>query len=241
MNIEVIPIKTRVVCPPKDEIWDIIDSLKVSDGDIVFITSKIVAIHQGRTKKTTEIEKRDLIKSEADRMLVHENTDAGFSVHLCLSHNALTLAAGIDESNADGYYILWPEDIDEFCKEVRNRLIKKFNLKNLGVVVTDSHTMPLRSGVTGFSIGLAGVEPLRDIRGTKDIFNRTMKITKVNLIDPLAALAVKEMGESAERRPIVILRGDLNIPFSDTASMEGFKIAPEMDFYRPLIETIPKV
>ena len=241
MKIEILPVKTRIVHPPKDEIWDIIDSLEVQDGDIVFITSKIVAIHQGRTKKTTEIEKTDLIRSEADRMLTYENTAGGFSVNLCLAHGTLIPAAGIDESNADGYYILWPEDIDEFCGVVRERLIKKFNLRNLGVVVTDSHTMPLRWGVTGLSIGLAGVEPLRDIRGTQDIFDRTMKITKVDLIDPLATLAVKEMGESSECTPIVILRGDLDIPFSDTASMKDFKIAPEMDLYRPLLDAIPKV
>ena len=53
MNLEFIPVKTRIVNPPKDEIWDIIDSLKIEDGDIIFISSKILSIHQGRTVKIT--------------------------------------------------------------------------------------------------------------------------------------------------------------------------------------------
>ena len=61
----------------------------------------------------------------------------------------------------------------------------KHHLTQLGVVATDSHTTPLRWGVTGIAIGLAGVEPLRDIRGEPDLFGRLMHLTKVDLIDPL--------------------------------------------------------
>ncbi len=241
MKLDFIPIKTRIVHPPKDEIWDIIDSLEVQEEDIIFITSKILAIHQGRTRKIGEIDKIRLIKSEAERYLRYENDKNGFGVNLTVSHGVLIPAAGIDESNAEGHYILWPEKIDSFCKEIRERLAKKYNLSKLGVVVTDSHTMPLRWGVTGIAIGISGVEPTKDIRGEKDIFGREMKLTKIDMIDPLASMAVNVMGESSERVPIVIVRGEKNIVFSENGSMEGFKIEPEMDLYRPLIETIPKV
>jgi len=101
--------------------------------------------------------------------------------------------------------------------------------------------MPLRWGVTGMAIGLAGVQPLRDIRGEKDLFGREMRTTQVDLIDPLAAMAVSLMGESDECAPIVILRGYKGIVFDELASMDDFKIAPEMDLYQPLLEVIPKV
>lgn len=241
MKLEILPIKTRIVKPPKDDISDIIDSLEVKDGDIVFITSKILAIHQGRTRKTDEVEKTDLMREEAERMLSYKNETGDFNVNLTVAHGVLIPAAGIDESNADGYYVLWPEKIDEACREIRARLMKKFNLKRLGVVATDSHTMPLRWGVTGLAIGLSGVEPLKDIRGENDIFNRKMKLTQVDLIDPLAAIAVREMGESSECTPVAIVRGDTSLVFSDTASMDGFKIPPEMDLYRPLLEALPKL
>ncbi|MDO4741982.1 MAG: coenzyme F420-0:L-glutamate ligase [Candidatus Saccharibacteria bacterium] len=241
MKIEFLPIKTRLIRPPKDNIFDIIDSLEVKEGDIVFITSKILAIHQGRTRKIGEYDKDALIRSEAERFLPYVNDTGDFHVNLTVTQNVLIAAAGIDESNADGYYILWPEKIDALCSEIRERLMRKFGLTKLGVVATDSHTTPLRWGVTGIAIGLAGVEPLEDIRGKSDLFGREMRVTKVNLIDPLAAMAVRIMGEGAEQTPITILRGYEGISFSETGSMKDFKIEPELDLYRALIEVMPKV
>ena len=240
MKLEFIPIKTRIIHPPKDDITDIIDSLNLKDGDIIFITSKILGLHQGRTMKTSEISKEDLIKKEADRYLAYENRTGDFHVNLTVTQNVLIPAAGIDESNADGYYVMWPKNPDKLCQDIRAHLLKKHNLKHLGVIATDSHTTPLRWGVTGITIGLAGVEPLKDIRGEPDLFGRKMHITKVDLIDPLTSMAVLLMGESNECTPIVILRGYKDIPFSDTASMEDFKIDPDTDLYSPLLDILPK-
>ena len=240
MKLEFIPVKTRIVHPPKDDINDIIDSLDIKDGDIIFITSKILGLHQGRTVKIGEVPKEELIKKEADRYLAYENQTGDFHVNLTVTQNVLIPAAGIDESNADGYYVMWPKKIDQLCQEIRTYLIKKHHLKNLGVIATDSHTTPLRWGVTGITIGLAGVNPLRDIRGEPDLFGRNMHITKVNLIDPLTSMAVLLMGESNECTPIVILRNYHGIPFSDTASMEDFKIDPDTDLYSPLLNVLPK-
>lgn len=241
MKIEFLPIKTRVIRPPKDDIWDVIDGLEVRDGDIIFITSKIVGIHQGRTVKVGDATKEELIHQEAERYLPYVNKTGDFHVNLTVTQGVLIASAGIDESNANGYYILWPKDIDAFCQEVRQRLMEKHNLTKLGVVVTDSHTTPLRWGVTGIAIGLAGVEPLRDIRGKEDIFGRAMHITQIDMIDPLAAMAVNLMGETDECTPIAILRNYQNIDFSNTASMDDFKIDPEIDLYQALIDVIPKV
>jgi coenzyme F420-0:L-glutamate ligase/coenzyme F420-1:gamma-L-glutamate ligase len=87
---------------------------------------------------------------------------------------------------------------------------------------------------------LAGVEPLRDIRRQKDIFGRETKVTYINQIDPLTAIAVLLMGEGAERIPIVILRGYKGIEFSTTSSMEDFTIPPEVDIYQPLLDVMKK-
>ena len=240
--MEFLPIKTRIVRPPRDDIFDIIDGLEVRDGDIVFVTSKIMGIHEGRTARMEEVVKEDLIRSEAERYLPYENGAGDFHVNLTVTQNVLIPAAGIDESNADGYYVMWPKDPDASCREIRERLMQRHpEVKRLGVVATDSHTTPLRWGVTGIAIGLAGVEPLKDIRGEPDLFGRLMHVTKVDLIDPLTAMAVLLMGESDECTPIVILRGYEGIPFSDEASMGDFKIAPEEDLYQALIEVMPKV
>jgi len=239
MTLEFIPIKTRIVMPPKDEVWDIIDSLEIREGDIVFISSKILAIHQGRCVKADEVDKEELIKQNSTHHLPYEHR-AGFRFNLAINENILIPNAGIDESNANGYYILWPRDNDGLCREIRKHLALKHSIKNLGVVSTDSHTMPLRWGVTGIAIGLAGIQPTRDLRGVIDIFGRPMHATKVDIIDPLTSMAVLLMGETAETIPIVILRGYEGIEFDENGSMEGFKIAPEDDLYQPLLEVMRK-
>jgi F420-0:gamma-glutamyl ligase len=236
LNFELI--KTRVVKPPKDEIWDIIDSLKVGENDIVFITSKILSIHQGRTVKDTGSNKEKLIKKEADKFLEYYNKDDNFTSRITITDGNLILAAGIDASNADGHFVLWPKDVDKLCQEIRERLTNKFKLKRLGVVATDSRTSMLRWGVTGFTIGLAGVEPLEDIRGSKDLFGREIMLTKVNKIDPLTSMAVLLMGETNTCTPIAILRNYKGIKFNENASLKDFKIPPEHDIYRPLLEAI---
>jgi coenzyme F420-0:L-glutamate ligase len=239
MLINFETIKTRVIHPPKDSITDILDNLKIKDGDIIFITSKILGIAEGRTAKINETTKESLIKQEAERHLPYVNKAGDFHVNLTVTQNVLIPAAGIDESNANGYYVMWPKNPDESCRRIREYLINKHRIANLGVVATDSHTTPLRWGVTGITIGLAGIKPLKDIRGEPDLFGRKIHITKVNLIDPLASMAVLLMGESNECTPIAILHNYKGIIFSDKSSMEDFKIPFKKDIYQPLIEVIP--
>lgn len=240
MKFEFLPIKTRVVRSPKDDIMDIFDSLEIQNGDIIFVTSKIVGIYEGRTAKTDEVTKEELIRREATRYLPYASETGEFHVNLTVNQNVLIPSAGIDESNADGYYVMWPKNPDESCQKIREYLMKKHNLTKLGVVMTDSHTTPLRWGVTGIAIGFAGVEPLKDIIGEPDLFGRKMHITKVNLLDPITGMAVLVMGEADECTPICILRGYQGIPFSETASMKDFLIDEKKDLYAPLIKALPE-
>lgn len=240
MNINFIPVKTRIVNPPKDEIWDILDNLPpLFNNDIVFITSKILGIHQGRCVRCDEVIKTDLIKDEAEFYLPYVHKQ-GFNVNLTITENILIAAAGIDASNANGHYIMWPQQVDKLCREIRDYLCKKNNLNNLGVIATDSHTTPLRWGVTGITIGLAGVEPLKDVRGEADLFGRPMHLTQINQIDALTSMAVLLMGETNQCTPIVLLRGYNNIVFNPKASMADFKISPEEDLYSPLLKVLEK-
>ena len=238
MSFTFTPVKTRLVHPPKDDIYDILESLPpLREKDIVFITSKILGIHQGRCVPCEGTDKTELIKREADRYLAYKHP-SGFNVNLTVTDNVLIPAAGIDASNADGYYIMWPKNIDALCAEIRSFLCKKNNVKDLGVVATDSHTTPLRYGVTGLSVGIAGVEPLKDFRGQKDLFGRKLELTQVDQVDALASMAVLLMGESDECTPIVLLRGWDKIVFNENASMKDFKISPEEDLYTPLLSVM---
>jgi F420-0:gamma-glutamyl ligase len=104
-----IKIKTRAILPPKDAIYPILDTYvpKLKEGDVVFITSKILAIHQGRCLLNGDVKDKDaLIVSESDRYIPRSEVPHGYAV-LTLKDYTLIPSAGIDESNANGHYILW--------------------------------------------------------------------------------------------------------------------------------------
>ncbi len=104
----------------------------------------------------------------------------------------------------------------------------------MAVIITDSHTAPLRFGVTGISTGFYGLEPAYDYRGTKDIFGRKLKFTKTNIVDALAAMAVLLMGEGHEKIPMIILRDAKFIKFTNRKTYGKLVMAPEKDIYSPL-------
>lgn len=233
-RFELISVRTRRAVPPRDDIYDILSRLpKLKNGDVVFITSKILAIHQGHCVKLGA-DKKKLIRREAERIL-----PGGGEFVLTIKGSTLIPSAGIDESNGNGYYILWPKDVQKLLREIRAFLKKKYSIARLGVVATDSHTVPLRWGVVGTSIGGVGIEPLADHRGKKDVFGRKLRYTKVNIVDPLAALATLAMGESGERTPILIMRG-ARATFSDNAKWSRLAVSAKKDLYYPLLKALKK-
>lgn len=233
-----IPIKTRKFLPPRDDIYDLLKTSlpKLREGDVLFVTSKIVAIHQGRCVKIEPgVDKDKLIIREAEKYLSRARVPKGYAV-LTLKGHTLIPSAGIDESNSNGYYILWPKKPHEAAREICQFLKRKFKLKKLAVVITDSHTFPLRYGVMGISIGFFGLRPLLDLRGQTDIFGRKLKITRVNVVDALAAFAVLLMGEAAEQTPMLVLRGVGLVKFTNRDSYSGLNIPARTDLYYPLLK-----
>src|SRR5436309_2021964 len=121
-----IPIKTRTLIPPKDNLFDVFDEslTDLKEGDVVLVTSKVVAIHQGRCISISEVENKDtLIKSESEHYTERDRSLPAPAT-LTIKHHTLVATAGIDESNGNGYYILWPEHIDAVTREIWNYLRK---------------------------------------------------------------------------------------------------------------------
>src|SRR3989344_8105642 len=146
----VSPIKTQKVVPGKhSDLYAVLDRYlpPMKDGMIVAITSKIVAICEGRFVKIGTANKDDLIAQEAEYYLPRKLNKYG--VMLTIKQNILAPSSGIDESNAEGHYILWPKDPQKTANEIRAYLRKKYRLKKLGIIITDSRTLPLRWGTIG--------------------------------------------------------------------------------------------
>lgn len=229
------PIKTRPFLPPKDDLYQLLDDYlpEIKNNDIVVITSKIVSIHQGRCVKIkAETDKIQLIKTEADRYL------SSHPHSLAIKGSTLTPYAGIDRSNGNGHYILWPKNINQSAKQIWQYLRRKFKIKNLGIIITDSFLIPLRLGLIGITIGFYGFHPLRSYSGTRDIFGRKIIHTHSNLADGLAAISAIFMGEGNEQTPLLLIRQANFIKFTSKNTAKELLISEKDDLYTPFLKKL---
>ncbi|MDP2648427.1 MAG: coenzyme F420-0:L-glutamate ligase [bacterium] len=229
MNIRAI--RTRVFKEGEDLpafITKQVPALK--DGGILAVTSKIVALSEGRTSAVHSDKAREaLIRAESSWM---RHVFAKW--WLTVRDGIVIVNAGVDESNsADGKLILLPKDSMRAAREIRSALCKKYRLKNLGIVITDSRVVPLRAGVTGVALGYAGFKGVRDYRGKKDLFGRAMSVTQTNAADCIASAAILEMGEGSERCPIAVIT-DAPVAFTDRVDPKEARIPMRQDMYRAL-------
>lgn len=197
--MEIIPIKLPILQPPKDDLLVALETSlpSLQDGDIILVTSKVVSIDEGACVPCGDVKnKDDLIEAQADHSLPREMTPDKRAI-LTIKHNTLIPSAGLDESNANDHYILLPEKPQESAQKIWLFLRKKHNIQNLGVIITDSTSNPLRYGVVSVSIGFFGFHPLRDYRDRKDLFGREFEMSQTNIPDSLSAIAAVSMGEGA--------------------------------------------
>jgi putative folate metabolism gamma-glutamate ligase len=213
----------------------------LNSKNIVAITSKIVSLSQGRVvPKNSVHSKYTLIEREADAYL--KENQSLYNAHLTIKNNILIPSAGIDESNGDGMYILYPHNCQETARLIWEHLRKKHDVTHVGVIITDSHTTPLRKGVTGIALGWCGFEPLYSYIGKPDIFNVPLQVTQINVLDALAAAAVFMMGEGAEQTPIALITDVPKVQFLERPPLkqeeEMIHIPLEEDIYAPLLKSV---
>lgn len=208
-------VKTARVVPGKQSLEEFLDSSikSLKEGSVVAVTSKVVAICEGRVLPLGSIDKQKLVQAESDYYLPAELSEYDFS--FTLLHNTLIPVAGIDESNAAGHYILWPKDPQASANYIREFLKRKFKLKKVGVIVVDSTVQPLRYGTLNIVIGHSGFLATNDYRGRPDLFGRPFKVSISSVAGGLAAAAGVIMGEGAEQTPIAIITDLPFVKFQD--------------------------
>lgn len=234
--MQVRPFKTKIFKEGEDLLSFITGNVKrLPEDSVLVVTSKIVALSEGRTAVVrTEKEKEKLIKSESEFALKTKYT------WLTVKDGTVMANAGVDESNADnGKIILLPKDSYKRAATLRAQLMKKYGVKNLGVLITDSRLLPLRAGVVGVALGYAGFKGVRDYRGTADIFGRKLAMTRTDIADALATAGVLVMGEGKEQQPLALITG-APIEFTDRVNKKELIIAIEEDVYGPLFRKFGK-
>ncbi len=222
-------IKTRIFNEGEDLFRFICRYIKnIPENSVIVVTSKIVALSERRTAVIENAKtKENLIRSESQRAVRTKY------VWLTVKDGMVMASAGIDESNANGKLILLPKDSYAAAKKLRRQVQKKYHLKHLGVLITDSRTMPFRAGVGGVALGYAGFRGIRDYRGTPDIFGRKLKLSRTDVADSLATAAVLVMGEGEERQPIAVVR-NAPVEFRNTINRRELHIDIDDDMYSQL-------
>ena len=231
----VIPIKTRIF-KEGEEILPFIETYikKIPESSVIVVTSKIVALSESRTAyAANEKEKEQIIRAESKFAIQTKY------VWLTIKDGMIMPSAGVDESNANGKIILLPENSFKSADLIRRTLRKKYGLKNLGVLITDSRVMPLRAGVTAVALGYAGFRGLKDYRKSRDIFGRKFKYSRVGVADSLATAAVLLMGEGNERQPLAIIK-NAPVEFCERVNTKELLIDIEDDIYQPLLAKFSK-
>jgi F420-0:gamma-glutamyl ligase len=201
------------------------------NSKILVITSKLFSLAEGKVVNKEGLSKEALVRSECDAYLgkiAHDCT-------LTIKHGLLLAAAGIDESNSENnQYILYPEDPFKSAQKLLKQLKDHFQIENLGILVTDSKTTPLRAGVTGVALAHAGFRAIENKVGDKDLFGRALKMTVVNVADALASAACYCMGESSECCPLALIHAPVQFIREEEENPQETKISPELDLYYPL-------
>lgn len=241
--MKVTPIKTGKITIKNTSLFFILDQYlpPLKEKSVVVVTSKIVSICEGRVQKKVGDEKKDALAIQEAEWYLPRNENQ-HNVMITINQGTIIASAGIDESNGNGYFVLWPKNSQKTANDIRGYLINKYHLKQLGVIITDSRLTPLRRGVTGVSLAHSGFRCLNDYVGKPDIFGRLMKVEKANIADSLATAAVVVMGEGNEQQPLAIIEDLDFVHFQNhnptVSELKNNRVTIETDVFAKILKAV---
>lgn len=218
--------------------------LELRSGDVLVVAQKVVSKAEGRLVELSQVQ----VSQRAAELAAQVEKDPRL-VELILAESRAVLRtrtgliivehrlgfvcanAGIDHSNVEGEdrVLLLPEDPDRSAAGLRRQLESEGGA-TVAVLVVDSHGRAWRMGTAGVAIGVSGFPALVDLRGTPDLFGDPLLVTEVGLADELAGAASALMGQAAEGRPVVHVRG---LPYQLREGDVGELLRPkEQDLFR---------
>jgi coenzyme F420-0:L-glutamate ligase/coenzyme F420-1:gamma-L-glutamate ligase len=217
-------------------------AIQIVAGDLFVVAHKIISKAEGHIvdlnsvtpSKTAESwaaelgkdpRMVELILAETLRVVRKER-----GVLIVETHHGLVCAnAGVDVSNCpEGTAVLLPRDPDDSGRRLKQSLDAGLGVP-VGVIISDTFGRPWREGLVNVAIGVAGIAPLKDYRGQRDVFGRTLRASVLAAADELASAAELVMGKAA-RIPVAIIRG---YDFDATGGAARDLIRPpERDLFR---------
>jgi coenzyme F420-0:L-glutamate ligase/coenzyme F420-1:gamma-L-glutamate ligase len=197
-------------------------ALPLRDDDVLVVTQKVVSKAEGAVVDLRTVEPRpeavewaetwgrdarqiEVVLREARRIVRMANgvliteTEHGF---VCAN-------GGVDASNVgpeSGEVVtLLPRDPDASADRIRAAVLERFDI-DVPVIVSDSFGRPWRWGIVDVALGVSGLLPLDDLRGTPDADGRVMRTTVRAVADEIASAAELALGKTTGR-PVALVRG----------------------------------
>ncbi len=223
MPLTVSPIKAKREEGEFDLFKTILDAIaknkiRLENSDVLVISSKYVSNSQGRiidinkvnpSEEGISLSKKFQMNPKISEIIIRESdfVFGGISGFVITSaDNIMAPNAGIDKSNAKkDKIILYPNEPYLVAEQLRRKIFLEL-LIHVGIIIVDSRLMPARVGTTGIAIACAGIEPVNDMRGQKDLDGNPLKVTFQAVVDNLAAIANHKMGEGSELKPFAIIK-----------------------------------
>lgn len=246
--MEIIPVKGLPSVKPGDDIGRLLleatkeQGIELKGGDVIVVAQSVVSKTEGNIVNLNEIEPSKRARTFAERMgkdprkievALRQTEEIVRSAHVLISrtkHGFVCANAGVDGSNSGPDRVtLLPEDPDASAQRIRDE-IRRDSGKEVAVIISDSQGRPFRLGSVGIAIGNAGIVPLLDLRGRRDIYGEKLTSTKIATADALAASATLAMGESDEKTPAAVIKG---APYlQGEGSIKDLLRPPEEDLFR---------
>jgi len=226
---------------------DLVDDLvgdQLESGNVLVISSKFVAISEGRVVSLATVKKTEYalklsrmygLSPELCELVIRESDEiiggvTGFI--LAVKDGLLTPNAGIDKSNIEhGKVVLYPRNALESAEILVEAMKFRHGVK-IGVVVADSRLMPTRRGTVGVAVSAAGIEAILDLRGRPDLFGNVLRVTSQAIADDLCSGAQILMGEADDGVPVVLVKGlDPQLLRKTSYSSASFSIPADQCLY----------
>ncbi len=214
------------------------------DGDVLVIAHKVVSKAEGAMRNLATVrpgEEARALAEETDKdprlcqvILEQSRRIVRHRRGLIIAEQRLGFVcanAGIDHSNAGGgdWVVTLPDDPDRSARAVRDAVHAAFGA-SVGVIINDSHGRAWREGAIGCCIGCAGIAPIHSHIGQVDRHGYVLRTSTEAVADELASAATLLQGQSAEGRPLALIRG---APVEPGEAGAGAIVRPaEKDLFR---------
>lgn len=182
-----------------------LEAIGPTSGDVLVVTHKIVSKAEGAVREIVgdEEEFKKSLVEEVAASIVRRRGDLIIAE---TKHGFVCANAGVDRSNsASGTMVLLPDDPDRSAHRIRAKLQQALGF-DMPVIISDTFGRPWRIGLTDIAIGVSGLLPIHDLRGSRDWAGRELDVTEVAVADELAAAADLVMGK-ASGIPAALVRG----------------------------------